>query len=73
MFVFEYAERFKHLISFHTLKIDEEWQCRNSENVLWRDIKLMVADLCIKELFALVERGKMLVKMKSDVDKQQGQ
>lgn len=33
----------------------------------------MVADLCIKELFALVERGKMLVKMKSEVDKQQGQ
>jgi len=34
MFVPEYAERFKHLDRFHTLKMAEDWQCRKFENGL---------------------------------------
>ncbi|XP_047175588.1 uncharacterized protein LOC124843012 [Vigna umbellata] len=52
----EYADRFKHLIRFHTLAMDEEWRCRKFENGLRGDIKLLVDGLCIKEFPALVER-----------------
>jgi len=49
MSVSEYAEKFKHLGRFHTLKMTEEWQCRKFENGLRGDLKLMMAPLSTKE------------------------
>jgi len=43
----EYAEKFKHLGRFHTLRMAEDWQCRKFENGLRGDLKLMVAPLSI--------------------------
>lgn len=73
MTILEYVDRFKHLIRFHTLAMDEEWQCRKFENGLRGDIKLMVASLCIKEFPMLVERAKVLVKIKKGVESYQSQ
>jgi len=56
MSVSEYAEKFKHLGRFHTLRMAEDWQCRKFENGLRGDLKLMVAPLSIKEFPALVEK-----------------
>ncbi|XP_017441063.1 uncharacterized protein LOC108346494 [Vigna angularis] len=39
--VFEYADRFKHLLCFNTMTVDEDWQCRKFENGLRKDIKLL--------------------------------
>ncbi|XP_017412901.1 uncharacterized protein LOC108324463 [Vigna angularis] len=73
MTVSEYADRFKHLLRFHTLAMDEKWQCRKFENGLRGDLKLMVAGLCIKEFPFLVERAKVLEKTKLEVESQQRQ
>ncbi|XP_052735562.1 uncharacterized protein LOC128197546 [Vigna angularis] len=73
MSVTEYADKFKHLIRFHTLDMDEEWQCRKFENGLRGDIKLLVKGLCIKEFPTLVERAKVLEKTKNEVQNQQRQ
>ncbi|XP_017434511.2 uncharacterized protein LOC108341320 [Vigna angularis] len=73
MSVTEYADKFKHLIRFHTLVMDEEWQCRKFENGLRGDIKLLVKGLCIKEFPTLVERAKVLEKTKNEVQNQQRQ
>lgn len=70
MFVFEYADKFKHLICFHTLVIDEEWQCRKFVKGLRDNVKLLVASLCIKEFIVLVERAKVLEKTKREVESQ---
>lgn len=67
MSVSEYADQFKHLIRFRTLTMDEEWQCRNFENGLRGDIKLLVIGLCIKEFPTLVERPRVLEKIKREV------
>ncbi|KAG2409018.1 uncharacterized protein HKW66_Vig0038400 [Vigna angularis] len=71
MTVTEYADKFKHLSRFHTLDMDEEWQCRKFENGLRGDIKLLVKGLCIKEFPTLVERAKVLEKTKNEMQFQQ--
>jgi len=71
MSVSEYAERFKHLGRFHTLRMAEDWQCRKFENGLRGDLKLMVAPLSIKEFPALVEKARVMEKLKAEVEAQQ--
>jgi len=71
--VTEYAERFKHLNCFYTLPLDEEWRCRKFENGLRGDIRLMVAPLSIKDFAALVEKARVMEKMKHEVEGQRPQ
>ena len=71
--VTEYAERFKHLSRFYTLPLDKEWRCRKYENGLRGDIRLMVAPLSIKDFAALVEKAKVMEKMKREVKGQRPQ
>jgi len=71
--VTEYAERFKHLNHFYTLPLYEEWQCRKFENGLCDDIRLMVAPLSIKDFAALVEKARVMEKMKHEVEGQHPQ
>ncbi|XP_017416494.1 uncharacterized protein LOC108327284 [Vigna angularis] len=71
MTVSEYADRFKHLLRFHTLAMNEEWLCRKFENGLRVDLKLMVAGLCIKQFPSSVERAKVSEKNKMEVERQQ--
>ncbi|XP_027915013.1 uncharacterized protein LOC114174373 [Vigna unguiculata] len=66
MSVSEYADKFKHLGIFHTLKMTEDWQCRKFENGLRGDLKLMVAPLSIKEFPALVEKARVMEKLKAE-------
>lgn len=73
MTVLEYADKFKHLLRFHTLAMDEEWKCRKFENGLRGDVKLLVVGLCIKEFLVLVESAKVLKKTKREVESQQSQ
>ena len=68
--VTNYAERFKHLSRFYTLPLDEEWRCKKFENGLRGDIRLMVAPLSIKDFAALVEKAKVMEKMKREVEGQ---
>ena len=72
-FVTEYAKRFKHLSRFYTLPLDEEWRCQKFENGLRGDIRLMVAPLSIKDFAALVEKARVMEKMKNEVEGQQSQ
>ena len=67
-FVAKYAKKFKHLNRFYTLPLDEEWRCRKFENGLRGDIRLMVAPLSIKDFVALVEKAKVMEKMKNEVE-----
>lgn len=71
MLVPEYAEKFKHLGRFHTLKMAKDWQCRKFENGLRDDLKLMVAPLSIKEFPTLVEKVRVMEKLKAEVEAQQ--
>ncbi|XP_052726210.1 uncharacterized protein LOC128194683 [Vigna angularis] len=71
--VSEYADRFKHLLRFNTMSIDEEWQCRKFENGLRKDIKLLVKGLCIKEFSALVEMARDMEKTKGELEGPQRQ
>jgi len=66
--VAEYAERFKHLGRFYTMPLDEEWRCRKFENGLRGDIRLMVAPLSIKDFAALVEKARVMKRMKVEVE-----
>jgi len=66
--VAEYAERFKHLGRFYTMPLDEEWRCRKFENGLRGDIRLMVAALSIKDFAALVERARVMERMKAEIE-----
>jgi len=68
--VTDYAEKFKHLIRFYTLPLDEEWRCHKFENGLRGDIRLMVARLSIKDFAALVEKARVMEKMKNEVEGQ---
>jgi len=70
MSVSEYAEKFKHMGRFHTLKMVEDWQYRKFENGLRGDLKLMVAPLSIKEFPALVEKARVMEKLKAEVEAQ---
>jgi len=65
--VTEYAEKFKDLNRFYTMPLDEEWRCRKFENGLHGDIRLMVAPLSIKDFAALLEKAKVMEKMKNEV------
>jgi len=49
----------------------EDWQCRKFENGLRGDLKLMVAPLSIKEFPALVEKARVMEKLKAEVEAQQ--
>jgi len=69
--VAEYAERFKHLGRFYTMSLDEEWCCRKFENGLRGDIRLMVAPLSIKDFAALVEKDRVMERIKVEVEAQQ--
>jgi len=71
MSVSKYIEKFKHLGKFHTLKMAEDWQCRKFKNGLRGDLKLMVAPLSIKEFPALVEKDRVMEKLKAKVEAQQ--
>ena len=69
--VAKYAERFKHLGRFYTMPLDEEWHCKKFENGLRGDIRLMVAPLSIKDFAALVEKARVMERMKVEVEAQQ--
>jgi len=69
-YVAEYAEKFKHLSRFYTMPLDEEWRCRKFENGLRGDLRLMVAPLSIKDFAALVEKARVMEKMKVEVETQ---
>ncbi|XP_047168278.1 uncharacterized protein LOC124837040 [Vigna umbellata] len=71
--VAEYADKFKHLLRFYTMTMDEEWQCRKFENDLRGDIKLLVKGLRIKELPTLVEMTHVMKKTKKKAEGQQSQ
>ncbi|XP_027903529.1 uncharacterized protein LOC114163409 [Vigna unguiculata] len=71
MSVSKYAKKFKHLARFHTLRMDEEWQCIKFENGLRGDLKLMITPLSIKEFPALVEKARVIEKLKVEVESQQ--
>jgi len=71
--VTEYTEKFKHINRFYTLPLDEEWRCRKFENDLRGDIRLMVAPLPIKDFVALVEKARVMEKMKTEVEGQRPQ
>ena len=71
--VADYAEKFKHLNRFYTLLLNEEWICRKFENGLSDDIRLMVAPLFIKDFAALVEKARVMEKMKNEVEGQHPQ
>jgi len=71
--VAEYAERFKHLSRFYTLPLDEEWRCHKFENGLCGDVLLMVALMSIKDFPALMEKARVMEKMKHEVEGQRPQ
>ena len=66
----EYAKKFKHLSRFYTMPLDKEWRCRKFENDLRVDLRLMVAPLSIKDFVALVEKARVMKKMKVEVETQ---
>jgi len=53
------------------MPLDEEWRCRKFENGLRGDIRLMVAPLSIKDFAALVEKARVMERMKVEVEAQQ--
>jgi len=69
----EYTEWFKHLSRFYTMPLDEEWRCRKFENDLRGDIHLMEALLSIKDFAVLVEKARVMKKMKIEVEAQRPQ
>ncbi|XP_052736620.1 uncharacterized protein LOC128197836 [Vigna angularis] len=71
--VSEYADRFKHLLRFTTMSINEEWHCRKFENGLRKDIKLLVKGLRIREFSALVEMARDMEKTKGEPEGPQRQ
>ncbi|XP_052734270.1 uncharacterized protein LOC128196752 [Vigna angularis] len=71
MSVSEYTDRFKHLLRFNTMKVDEEWQCRKFENGLRSDIKLLVRGHRLREFPALVEMARDMEKTKNESEGQQ--
>jgi len=69
--VAEYAERFKHLGCFYIMPLAKECQCKKFENGLHGDIRFMVIPLSIKDFAALVERTRVMKRMKAEVEAQQ--
>ena len=68
--VTKYAEKFKYLSHFYTLPLDDEWRYWKFKNGLRGDIRLMVAPLSIKDFAALVEKARVMEKMKNEVEGQ---
>ncbi|XP_017428965.1 uncharacterized protein LOC108337039 [Vigna angularis] len=68
MSVSEYTDRFKHLLRFNTMTVDEEWQCRKFENGLRGDIKLLVRGHRLREFPALVEMARDMEKTKREAE-----
>ena len=66
----EYAENGQPLLHFIA---HEEWRCHKFENGLRGDIRLMVAPLSIKDFAALVEKARVIEKMKREVEGQRPQ
>jgi len=64
---------FKHLERFYTMPLDEEWRCKKFENGLKGDIRLMVASLSIKDFAKLVEKARVMNRMKVEVEAQHQQ
>ena len=52
------------------MPLDKEWRSKKFENGLKVDICLMVAPLCIKDFAALVEKVRVMEKMKVEVEAQ---
>jgi len=52
------------------LPLDEEQRCCKFENGLRGDIRLMVAPLSIKDFSVLVEKARVMEKMKVEVEAQ---
>ncbi|XP_014495463.1 uncharacterized protein LOC106757331 [Vigna radiata var. radiata] len=71
--VTKYVDRFKHLLRFSTVQVNEDWQCRKFENGLRKDVKLMVKGLRIREFPALVEMARDMEKTKGEPEVQQSQ
>ncbi|XP_017428667.1 uncharacterized protein LOC108336713 [Vigna angularis] len=71
--VSEYVDRFKHLLRFNTMTVNEEWQCRKFENGLRKDIKLLVKGFRIREFSALVETARDMEKTKGEPEGPQRQ
>jgi len=71
--VAEYTEKFKHLSRFYTMPLGEELRCKKFENGIRGDIRLMVAPLSIKDFAALVEKARVMEKMKNEVEVQRFQ
>ena len=59
--------------SVSTPCLDEEWRCHKFKNDLRGDIRLMVARLSIKDFAALVEKARVMEKMKNEVEGQRPQ
>ena len=53
------------------MPLNEEWRCRKFENGLRGDIRLMVAPLSIKDFATLVEKARVMERMKVEVEAQQ--
>ncbi|XP_052730529.1 uncharacterized protein LOC128195870 [Vigna angularis] len=68
MSVSEYTDRFKHLLRFNTMTVDEEWQCHKFENGLRGDIKLLVKGHRLREFPALVEMARDMEKTKREAE-----
>jgi len=68
--VTKYVEKFKHLSRFLTLPLYEEWRCQKFKNGLRGDICLIVAPISIKDFAALVEKARVMEKMKNEVEGQ---
>jgi len=64
----EFLQLFKHFSRFYTLLLNEEWRCRKFENGLRGDIHLMVTPLSIKDFAALIEKARVMEKMKNEVE-----
>ncbi|XP_014489905.1 uncharacterized protein LOC106752684 [Vigna radiata var. radiata] len=73
MYLSKYVDRFKHLLRFNTMAVDEDWQCHKFENGLRGDVKLMVMGLSIRDFPTLVEKARSLEKAKLEVESQQKQ
>ncbi|XP_022637939.1 uncharacterized protein LOC111240490 [Vigna radiata var. radiata] len=73
MTVSEYANRFKQLMRFYTMRMSEERQCRKFENRLREDLKPVIASHCIQKFPALVERAKVLEKNLMDAERRKKQ
>ncbi|BAT88648.1 hypothetical protein VIGAN_05219400 [Vigna angularis var. angularis] len=55
MTLYGYADRFKHIMRSHTVRMDKEGQCRKFANELRSEVKLMIKCLCIQRFPVLID------------------